>query len=154
MAENNRHSSFASKTSSTKAEQQRRRERRLQVAAIVLIVSGLLATLSIVSYSQSDEAPLDRSSFTDIIRFPFDAAVKARASGMHNRLGLIGALVANFFINSTVGYSSIVFPMLMLLWGWVILRKKDTGKPITVTVGQDTTGIDFSLPAGGFISRS
>src|SRR5947208_14489045 len=98
MAEN-RQFSNASKPAAKKAEQQRRRDRRLQIASVVLMVCGLLASMSIISYSQSDEAPLDRLSFIDIVRFPFDAAVKAQAGGIQNRLGLIGALDSNSVIN-------------------------------------------------------
>ena len=115
------------------ADRKRRRERRLHIAAIVLLVCGLLTILSILSYSRRDEAPLDRASWVDIARFPFDAAARGRAAEIDNRLGLIGALVSDFFINSTTGYSSIVFPLLMVLWGWVILMKRDPRKPLTLT---------------------
>src|ERR1041385_2942149 len=117
MAETNKNSPAPSKSSSKKAEKQRRRDRRTHIAAIVLMVCGLLATLSILSYSRSDGPAVDRSSFTDIVKFPFDSAVQARAKGIQNKLGLVGAIVSNFFINSTVGYASIVFPLMMLLWG-------------------------------------
>jgi S-DNA-T family DNA segregation ATPase FtsK/SpoIIIE len=105
----------------------------LQIAGIVLLAAGVLIMLSIVGYTRRDEALLEKLSPLDIFRLIYSSDVKAKVSGIQNRFGLFGALVSNFFINGTVGYSAIVFPVLMLVWGWVMLRKSDVRKPVTVT---------------------
>ena len=98
-----------------------------------MMAGGLLVTLSIVVYTRRDEALLEHLSPLDILRLIWNSDVKARAGGIENRFGLFGALVSNFFINSTAGYASIVIPLLMLIWGWILLRKSDVRKPLTLT---------------------
>ncbi len=107
--------------------------RRMQIAGILLLAAGLLIMLSILGYTRRDEALLEKLSSLDIVRLIYSSDVKAKVSGIQNRFGLFGALVSNFFVNATVGYSSIVLPVLMLVWGWVILRKSDVRKPLTLT---------------------
>ena len=108
-------------------------ERKKQILAIIMMLLGLLSSLSIVYYSRGDESTVEKITVLDVLRVPFDDAIKARASEIQNHLGLLGALIADFFVNTTVGYASMIFPMLLLLWGWVVLRKKDLHKPITFT---------------------
>lgn len=105
----------------------------MQVAGILLMAGGLLSALSIFAYTSRDEALLEHLSPFDIIRLVYDSDIKARVAGIQNHFGLFGALVSNFFINSTVGYASILIPVLMLLWGWIILQKKDFRKALTRT---------------------
>ena len=108
-------------------------ERRLQIFAILLIVLGILVALSIFFYSSGDEVLLEHVALLDVLRIPFDAAVKSLAAQIQNSLGLLGAIVANFFINSTIGYSSIIVAVLCVVWGWFILRKKEVGKLASFT---------------------
>ncbi len=122
--------------------------RRLHILAIIIVVIGILSTLSILSYSPVDEAQLDRLGPLDVLRLPFNETVKTAVAELHNRLGLVGALTANFFINGTVGYSSIVIPLLLILWGWVALRNRETRKPITVTNYALTGALLFSASFG------
>jgi DNA segregation ATPase FtsK/SpoIIIE, S-DNA-T family len=104
-----------------------------QIFSILLIVAGLLIALSIVYYSSDDEALTDHVTALDVFRLPFDESVKAIASTISNPLGLVGAIISGFFVRSTLGYASLVFPFLMILWGWIFLRKHDIQKPLTFT---------------------
>jgi S-DNA-T family DNA segregation ATPase FtsK/SpoIIIE len=122
-----------SKHTAKKPSKQHSTERRKHIFALILMVSGLLIALSILAYARRDEVLLEHFSFGDIFRVLYNADVKARVVGIQNKLGLIGALFSNFFVNSTVGFFSLVVPLAMLMWGWVILLKKDTTKPITLT---------------------
>lgn len=106
---------------------------RVQVLSIVLIAIGMLVALSIIFYSPDDEALIEQITLLDVFRIPFDDSVKAIAAQIQNNLGLVGAIVADFFITSTVGYASIIFAVLCIVWGWFILRKKELAKLITVT---------------------
>ena len=106
---------------------------RRQIFALLIIVGGVLIVLSIFSYTKMDEPTVDKLSFIDIFRVPFDSGAKAKVDLLHNHLGLVGALISNFFINSTVGYASIIIPIIMMLWGWVILMKKDLTTSATFT---------------------
>ncbi len=118
---------------SKRSQTQRTSERRKHIIAIVCMVIGLIVVLSIFSYTNEDEAILEKLSFVDVFRLAFNDEVKALASELHNHLGLFGALVANFFVNSTIGYASLIFPILMIVWSWIILRKKEHSKLITYT---------------------
>ena len=120
-------------SSSKKTAKQNNPERKKQIFAILLMMVGLLAGASIVSYANADESTIERLTLLDVLRIPFDDQVKLQASLIHNHLGLLGAIVADFFVNSTFGFASFIFPILMLLWGWIVLGKKDYRQPLTFT---------------------
>lgn len=123
----------APQPTSKKAQTRRTADRRKQIATIVMMVTGFLILLGILSYARNDEPVLDKVEFLDVFRLPFDDQVKAFAEQIDNRFGLLGALVADFFVNATIGYASVIVPCLMLMWGWVVLTKKDYRKPLTFT---------------------
>jgi DNA segregation ATPase FtsK/SpoIIIE, S-DNA-T family len=126
---------------SKKNAAKKKSERRRHIAAIVMIVASIVSTLSIFNYSTLDEAVVGHLSALDIFRYPFNSGVRALVGGLHNHLGLIGALTAEFFVNSTVGFFSIVIPLLVIVWGWVLLRKNDKRIPVTIT----NYGLVFAL---------
>jgi len=100
-------------------------KRKLDIIGILMMVSAMLLLLALVSHSHADETVAD-IGLTDFLRlFGGDPEVQARADTTSNWLGLFGAILANFFINITVGYFSIAFPVLLLLWGWAIFRRQD-----------------------------
>lgn len=90
-----------------------------------MIVGAFLLLLALVSYSHADEATADISFGQFLKLFAGDPEIKARADVTSNWLGLFGALVAKFFIHSTIGFFSLVFPFLIGWWGWIILRERD-----------------------------
>lgn len=135
-------------STSKRAQAQRVVERRKHIAAIVGIVIGLLIFLSILSYSPSDEALLDRLSWIDIVRLPFDDDIKTLAAELNNNLGLFGALVADLFVNSTIGYISAVIPVIFILWNWILLMKKESAKFVTFTNYAIIFSILFSTTFG------
>ena len=47
-----------------------------------------------------------------------------RASEINNALGLFGAYISDFFLNSTIGFSSIVFPVIMFVWGVAVFKNQ------------------------------
>ncbi len=133
---------------SKKSAKQNNSGHRIQISAVLIIVVGIFILLSIFSYSAADEAPLDKLSFVDIFRLPFNEQVKAQTAQLHNRLGLIGALVSDFFVNFTIGYTALVFPVLMILWGWFMLSRREFRKLITFTNYALVIAILFSTTFG------
>jgi len=119
--------------SSKKAQRQQTADRRRQVSSILLMVCGVIVALSILSYSRNDEALLDRLSTLDVFRFLYDANVRSQVALIHNHLGLIGALLAKAFVITSIGFPSLVFPFLLIMWGWILLFKKETARPVTIT---------------------
>ncbi len=133
---------------SKKSQAKRSTERRKQILIVLMMVAGIIILLAIASYAKNDEPILDKLSVLDIFTLPFDDAVKAIAEGIQNRLGLLGAFVANFFVNLTIGYASILFPALMVMWGWIFLTKKEYRKPLTFTNYALIIGLLFSATFG------
>jgi len=99
-------------------------EKKKKLLGIFLIVFSLLIFLSILSYSRFDHANLTYK-FTDLFKiFSSDPEFIHRAESTHNWLGVFGAYISNFFINSTIGYFSVVFPVIMFIWGYAVYKNE------------------------------
>ncbi len=106
-------------------EKKPKKSLRSEVINFSLIISSILVGLSIVSYSPADDANSE-IGFLDMFKlFLGDEAMRARADMIHNWLGIFGAYIANFFVNSTLGYFSIAFPAILFIFSWTALQKKD-----------------------------
>ncbi len=107
-------------------------ERKANVIALLMMTSAMLMFLALVSYNAADEANAD-VQFTDLFKvFSGDPIVKAKADTAQNWLGLVGAIISDFLIKSTVGYSVLCFPVLLMLAGWTILRNGDMRRLIVI----------------------
>ncbi len=97
-------------------------EKKKKIFGIALTFFSLIIILSILSYSAFDKSKLSYtiSDFTKI--FSNDPEYIQRAESTRNWLGLFGAYISDFLINSTIGYFSIVFPIMLFLWGYTILK--------------------------------
>ncbi|MGB8318205.1 MAG: DNA translocase FtsK [Ignavibacteriaceae bacterium] len=94
-------------------------EKKKKLIGIFLIVIALLVFLSIISYS-----PFDHYEFPDLLKvFGSNSNIPAKSSGAYNWLGIFGACISDFFINSTIGYFSVVFPIMVFIWGVAFLKK-------------------------------
>ncbi len=97
------------------------------------MAAGLLLLLALVSYDPVDEANAS-VRLSDLFNvFTGDAVARAKADTTQNWLGLVGAVISDFFVTSTVGYSVLVVPFLMVVWGWTILRHADLRRVIGIT---------------------
>jgi DNA segregation ATPase FtsK/SpoIIIE, S-DNA-T family len=95
-------------------------EKKKKLIGIFLSVLALLVFLSILSYTRSDESNLS-NSFGDTFKvFSNDPDFAHRADSTHNWLGIFGAYISYFLINSTIGYFSIIFPVILFIWGYTI----------------------------------
>ena len=120
-------------TSSRRGGSARSSDRRIAIIAVLLMVCALLMLLAIVSYDSGDEASANVHA-TDLAKvLTGDALVRAKADTARNWLGLVGAILSDFLIKSTVGYPVIVVPLLMLLWGWTMLRRHNYRKTVSIT---------------------
>ena len=94
-------------------------EKKKKLIGIFLIVIALLILLSIISYS-----PFDHYEITDLFKvFGSNSNTSVKAGGAYNWLGIFGACISDFFINSTIGYFSLVFPIMFFIWGVAFLKK-------------------------------
>ncbi len=82
--------------------------KKQEVIGILLIVLAVLIFLSILSYHAQD---WPNSSSRQVV---------------HNWMGLAGAAMAHYLILYTIGYSAIVLPLLMFVFGWKLLTHRPT----------------------------
>ena len=108
-------------------------QQRRQVLSFLVIVFGVMALLSMVSYSPADETNGD-IRFSDLYKvFTNDPLIQQKSELTTNWLGLFGAILSNFLINSTVGLFAFIVPVLLLMWGWTMLRKGDIRRLVYFT---------------------
>ncbi len=106
--------------------------KKKSILGILLMLFSVCILLSIVSYSRFDKANLGANN---ILNQPAD---------MRNWLGVFGAYLSDFFINSTLGIFSIIFPILLFVWGFAALKKITIRKLINIS--------NFLLLAGFILS--
>ncbi len=114
-------------------------ERLRHVISILLLLSALLLLLALVSYTPLDQANADVGVGDVFGLFTNDPVIAAKADTTENWLGLLGAFLANFLINATVGYSTLILPFLIGLWGVTIY--KGTGYERLARISLYTLGV-------------
>ncbi len=101
-----------------------------QVLGFCCIVVAVLVLLAIVSYSPED-ASRSETRISDLPSLflphgdtpdPVREAVRASADQAKNWLGLIGAMLANFLINKTIGYAAVLYPIFFGAWSLAFFR--------------------------------
>jgi S-DNA-T family DNA segregation ATPase FtsK/SpoIIIE len=146
--------------------------RKHAVLAILLLATALLVFLALVSYDPRDEAAAD-TGIVDLFKLVTgDQVAQARADTAQNWLGLAGAMISNFLITSTVGYSVLLFPFVLMLFGWTLLRRGEFGRVVVLAnytilfafllstclgmarllVGEGGLGVEWSGVVGDFLS--
>ncbi len=83
-----------------------------KILGILLILFSVFLLFSIISYDRRDEANLTGFFSTS-----------EQSAEIHNWAGIFGAYISSFFIKSTIGYFSIVFPFLFLVLGISFFKK-------------------------------
>jgi len=102
-------------------------EKKKKIIGVFLIILSFISILSIFSYSASDNHFTSKDLFQvffDSERY-FNNSFKAQ-----NWLGIFGALLANFLINSTIGFFSLAIGAVFFVWGWSILNNIDLKTPL------------------------
>lgn len=107
----------------------------LRISSILLSILCIFVIISILSFSPSDEFILElgiKDYFNAI--FGKDDVV-GKIKQVSNLMGPFGAIVSSFLINKTIGYFSVIFPILLILWSVKILvTQKVTGKLVNWTI--------------------
>lgn len=104
-------------------------EKKKKIAGVGLLFFALLLFLSIVSYSAGDE---------DFLNYNFFEIMPVFGSSggdvqPNNWLGIIGVYLAHLCIHSTIGFFSVIFPVIIGMWGYYFLTTTDRGFIISVT---------------------
>lgn len=107
--------------------------KKKKLLGIFLIVFALLIFLSILSYSRFDDSSFS-FRLADLFNvFSSNPELRNKAAGTYNWLGIFGAYISNFFIHSTLGYFALIFPVIMFVWGYTVLRAASFKIAIYVT---------------------
>ncbi|MHB1686498.1 MAG: DNA translocase FtsK [Ignavibacteriaceae bacterium] len=107
--------------------------KKKKIIGILLILFSVLILLSILSYSRFDKANLNYQ-FSDLLKpFGSNPDFNHKADAIRNWLGIFGAYISDFFINTTLGIFSSVFPIILFAWGLSFFLKINFRKLINVS---------------------
>jgi len=104
-----------------------------QIGAFIGILASLMVLLSIISYSAIDQASGEISLWDIWKIFSNDENILLKAERTQNWLGLFGAVVSNWFINSTIGFAVIIVPFLGFVWSLYLLNEKNLRRKLILT---------------------
>jgi S-DNA-T family DNA segregation ATPase FtsK/SpoIIIE len=119
-----------------------------QGLALAAMLCSLLLFLSILSYSSEDQQIADLGLRNLLRTFSSSAPVTEPKEAPGNLIGVFGALVASWFINSTIGYASMLFPLLGFGWGYKFLRDTEKRALAIATNYLLAFGLLFSVICG------
>ncbi len=108
-------------------------QQKRQIVSFVGILGSLMLFLSLISYTSADQANGEIRVLDLWKVFTNDEAIMVKAEHTRNWLGLLGAIVSNWLINSTIGYAILSLPILSLVWSWYWLRQRTLHKLIVTT---------------------
>lgn len=127
--------------------------RNIRIFSVLLFLFALLSIIAIISYSPKDEFILDFGikDFYGVIKN--DPELLKKVKGVENFFGPIGAIVANFFVNKTIGYFSLLFcAVLILISGKLYVTQKITPSVIRISIILILFGVLFASLLGGINS--
>ncbi len=130
------------------SEKKEKPHHRRQIGAFIGILASLMLLLSIISYSAIDQASGEISLWDIWKVFSNDESILLKAEQTQNWLGLFGAVVSNWFINSTIGFAVIVVPFLGFVWSIYLLNEKNLRRKIILTNYTIILAILFASFAG------
>jgi hypothetical protein len=108
-------------------------QHRRQIGAFIGLLCSLMLLLSILSYSSADQANGELSIWDIWKVFTNDESIIMKAERTQNWLGLLGAIISNWCINSTIGLAILVLPFLGFVWSFYLLNEKNLRKKIILT---------------------
>lgn len=82
-------------------------ERRLEILGILTIALSVFVLVSLGGFNPSEEPTISSNVLVT------------------NPMGILGIFTAHIFIKIGFGFSSIIIPLLGLIWGWLIFAKKE-----------------------------
>ncbi|WP_041294041.1 DNA translocase FtsK [Ignavibacterium album] len=100
-------------------------EKKNKILGLFLMLLSVFLFVAIVTFNRADEANL--TLLFDDVYNSFDQNLE-----IHNWLGVVGAHISLFLIKATLGYFSIVFPVLIFIWGTLYFKRFDKKKVIHI----------------------
>ncbi len=100
-------------------------ENKVKLFGIFLAIASVFVFLSILSYSRYDWFISDLGFFDLFKVFGNNPDFNKRLLAIHNWMGIFGAYISYFLVLKTIGYFSIVFPIISFIWSLSVLGKKN-----------------------------
>ncbi|MDX1641098.1 MAG: DNA translocase FtsK [Balneolaceae bacterium] len=97
--------------------------RKMEVVGILIMAISVLLLLSIASYHPDDYAIVQSLSYDTLLEVDEGPALR-----VHNWLGVFGAYISYFFVNTLFGYVSILIPIIVFSIGWVVFRQENVNE--------------------------
>ncbi len=95
-------------------------ERKMEMLGIILIAIAAILAISIITYRSEDFAIIQSVDIRTLLDFGQGPALR-----IQNGLGPLGAYMSHFFVQILFGYFSLILVLVIMLYGWNILRHKD-----------------------------
>lgn len=111
-----------------KSSGKKKKNQKRHIACFIGIIVSTMVLLSLFSYSPEDQASGDIRLLDLWKVFTNDEVIQLRAQQTQNLLGLLGAIISNWLINSTIGYVILILPFLGLVWSIALLRQRELQK--------------------------
>lgn len=117
-----------------------------QILGFFLALFGVLIIMSIISYSSIDQSRFESFNLTDVLK----KENQSQNFSTSNWLGITGVLISGFFIENAFGYFSLIIPILLILYGVLLVRKKMLSSVMQLSVYGLILMIVFSALFGMF----
>ncbi len=95
-------------------------ERKMEMLGIIMMAIAATLAISIITYRSEDLAIIQSVDFRTLLDFGQGPALR-----IQNGLGPLGAYLSHFFVHVLFGYFSMILVLVVLLYGWNILRHKE-----------------------------
>lgn len=105
-------------------------DRQRELLGLLLLTVGILIFFSLISYNPGEEPTI------------------ASNVVIHNWMGIAGVIVSSALIRYTIGYASIIIPVLLMLYGFWILARKNFGPLLRFTAYTLLLGLIASTVLG------
>ncbi|MBK8981570.1 MAG: DNA translocase FtsK [Ignavibacteria bacterium] len=101
-----------------------------QLLGFLISIFGIMICLSILSYSDKDQATLERLSFLSI----FKKESYSTAFVTYNWLGIAGAYLSDFLVNYFFGYFSLIISVIFIAFGVTLVSKKSLSRTVQFSI--------------------
>jgi hypothetical protein len=93
-----------------------RKQKQIKIIAVLLFLFSILLIIALISYTPKDEPNTTISLHEILDVMKGNALARAKFDTTQNWLGLIGAIISNFFYNKTFGISILFLPVFIILY--------------------------------------
>ena len=90
-------------------------QRRLEILGILIIAVSVFILVSLTGYSSYEEPTISPNIEID------------------NPMGILGVIISHILIKKGFGYSTLLLPLIGLMWGWFLFAKKDLKKLVSTS---------------------